>query len=435
MRQASPEPCQRPELKTRFEQLQQRGQQDANQHLCMLMLNIDRFKRVNDLLGLEAGDAAIHETGQRLQRFLAQAPWPELQEASLCRLHADDFVLLWSGPPLQGRLPEWVSSLTPLLSEPLQIRGQRFVFSHSIGVAAIPASQASFEGLLGDADLAMRTIKLQGGNGARLQARDSGGPKTRTTEHDLIHGLEQHQFHPFFQPKVCALSGEIVGFEALLRWVHPERGLIPLGEFLPLLQNSGLMIDVGLQVFEEVALTLQHWQRIGHEVPVSFNLSNGELLSQGFRLKIVELLRKANLSPQQICLEITETVLANLGETGEAIVRELRESGFLLSLDDFGVGTSSLARLRNIPLSEIKVDRSFVEGIVSSDRNFDLLRGIVNLGKSLGLSVVLEGVESEAQLKLAQSLGDLTIQGFYYSKAVDPTQAFRLAQTQPFLVH
>lgn len=427
--------CERAELKARFESLQRQVSKDASRHLCMLLLNIDRFKRVNDLLGLEAGDAAIAETGRRLQLFLSQNTGPDLQQPSLCRLHADDFVILWSGQALEGHLPPWVDHLVTALSEPMEIKHQRFVFSHSVGVAAMPAAQASHESLLAEADVAMRAIKLQGGNGALLQTRDAGWNKATTTEHHLIHGLEQHQFHPFFQPKVCVLTGEIVGFEALLRWVHPERGLIPLSEFLPLLQNSGLMIDAGLQVFEEVTRTLQRWRSSGHDLPVSFNLSNGELLSPAFRQGIMELLRNAGLAPHHICLEITETVLANLGETGETIVQELRACGFQLSLDDFGVGTSSLARLRNIPLSEIKIDRSFVEGIVSSNRNFDLLRGIVNLGKSLGLSVVLEGVESEAQLNLARSLGDLTIQGFYYSRAVDPTQALRLAQTQPFLVH
>jgi EAL domain-containing protein (putative c-di-GMP-specific phosphodiesterase class I) len=226
-----------------------------------------------------------------------------------------------------------------------------------------------------------------------------------------------------------------VGFEALMRWLHPEQGLIPLNEFLPMLESSSLMIEVGLQIFQQIVDTQRQWQLAGCHLPISFNVSNGELLSKSFRDGMIRMVRQAGLSPQDMGLEITESVLADLGEAGHEIVEELRQEGFQLSMDDFGVGTSSLSRLRNIPLNEIKVDRSFIVGIVDSDRNLDLLRGIVNLGHSLGLKVVLEGVETLKEYELACTLGDLVIQGFYYSKAVDSQAALVLAQQQPFTVH
>jgi Amt family ammonium transporter len=226
-----------------------------------------------------------------------------------------------------------------------------------------------------------------------------------------------------------------LGFEALLRWQHPERGLIPLGEFLPVLESSSLMLDVGLQIFEQVVATMAQWQAKGVYLPVSFNVSNGELMSKHFRLSLSRLAREAGVSPDQIYLEITETVLANLGQTGEDIFAELQDAGFRLSVDDFGVGTSSLSRLSSIPLREIKVDRSFICDVTSSQRDLELLRGIVNLAKNLGLEVVIEGVESSQQLLIAQSLGHLSIQGFCYSRAVHPLQAFELIERQPFAMH
>jgi EAL domain-containing protein (putative c-di-GMP-specific phosphodiesterase class I) len=226
-----------------------------------------------------------------------------------------------------------------------------------------------------------------------------------------------------------------LGFEALLRWQHPERGLIPLGEFLPVLESSSLMLDVGLQIFEQVVATMAQWQAKGVHLPVSFNVSNGELLSEHFRASLSRLVKQAGVSPDQIYLEITETVLANLGGTGEDIFTELQQAGFRLSVDDFGVGTSSLSRLRSIPLREIKVDRSFITDVTSSSRDLELLRGIVNLAKSLGLEVVIEGVESPQQLSIAKSLGHLSIQGFCYSRAVNPMQAFELIERQPFAIH
>jgi diguanylate cyclase len=168
---------------------------------------------------------------------------------------------------------------------------------------------------------------------------------------------------------------------------------------------------------------------------VSFNVSNGELLSEHFRTSLSRLVKEAGVSPDQIYLEITETVLANLGSTGEDIFNELQQAGFRLSVDDFGVGTSSLSRLRSIPLREIKVDRSFISDVTSSSRDLELLRGIVNLAKNLGLEVVIEGVESPQQLSIAKSLGHLSIQGFCYSRAVNPMQAFELIERQPFAIH
>jgi EAL domain-containing protein (putative c-di-GMP-specific phosphodiesterase class I) len=195
------------------------------------------------------------------------------------------------------------------------------------------------------------------------------------------------------------------------------------------------MLDVGLQIFEQVVATMAQWQAKGVCLPVSFNVSNGELMSEHFRASLSRLAREAGVSPDQIYLEITETVLANLGRTGEDIFTELQEAGFRLSVDDFGVGTSSLSRLSSIPLREIKVDRSFITDVTSSSRDLELLRGIVNLAKSLGLEVVIEGVESPQQLLIAQSLGHLSIQGFCYSRAVNPMQAFDLIERQPFAVH
>lgn len=409
-------------------------------HSCfvaVVCLNVDRFKRVNDLLGFDAGDRILERIGERMERLLQAPEMPSGWQASLCRLAGDEFAaLLFASSPFED-LDVWSRQFANRMAVPLEAYDQRFVFSLSMGAAVSEVQQAEFEALLIQADLALRTIKLRGGNGFRLYAvaSDHEAQRPKATEHNIILGLERRQFHPFFQPKVCCQTRQIIGFEALLRWQHPDRGLIPLGEFLPVLETSSLMLDVGLQVFEQVVKTMKQWESVGCRLPVSFNVSNGELLSQGYRTELVRLVQAAHINPSLIVLEITETVLANLGSTGDDIFQELLEAGFRLSVDDFGVGTSSLSRLRSIPLCEIKVDRSFISGIAHSRRDLDLLKGIVNLGHSLGLDVVLEGVESELQLEAVRGLGDLTIQGFYFSKAVDEVQALALARSQPFALH
>ncbi len=411
----------------------------ANPHVALVLLNVDHFKRVNDLLGFEAGDLALVQIGERLlQGVNAVSAWPQ-QVLAAARLNGDEFALMLQLPSPVVGLPAWLGAVLHGVSQPLETQSHRFVFSMSVGMAQAPFvdHKAEFDALLSAADRAMRRVKKRGGNGFEMASPllDWPSVQLKGTEHNVILGMERQQFHPFFQPKVNAETGQIVGFEALMRWLHPEQGLIPLNEFLPMLESSSLMIEVGLQIFQQIVDTQRQWQLVGCHLPISFNVSNGELLSKAFRDGMVQKLRQAGLSAQGIGLEITETVLADLGETGNEIVEELRREGFQLSMDDFGVGTSSLSRLKNIPLNEIKVDRSFIVGIVDSDRNLDLLRGIVNLGQSLGLKVVLEGVETPKEYELACTLGDLIIQGFYYSQAVDSQSALVLAQKQPFSVH
>ncbi|WP_310644051.1 EAL domain-containing protein [Limnohabitans sp.] len=424
-------------LKERFNEVKTLAMASApTACVAVACINIDRFKRVNDLLGYDAGDHAITAIGHRIDAFLRHESDANGWDVGMCRLSGDEFALvLISEHPLIG-LTDWCKRLQNCLGEPLETHNQRFVFSLSAGVASGVLVHSEFEALLTDSEMSMRAVKMRGGNDClTYNAQEGQTPRPRATEHNVILGMERKQFQPFFQPKVCSDTGQILGFEALLRWQHPERGLIPLGEFLPVLESSSLMLDVGLQIFEQVVATMAQWQAKGVNLPVSFNVSNGELLSEHFRTSLSRLVKEAGVSPDQIYLEITETVLANLGSTGEDIFNELQQAGFRLSVDDFGVGTSSLSRLRSIPLREIKVDRSFISDVTSSSRDLELLRGIVNLAKNLGLEVVIEGVESPQQLSIAKSLGHLSIQGFCYSRAVNPMQALELIERQPFAIH
>jgi len=424
-------------LKARFNEIKALALASApTASVAVACINIDRFKRVNDLLGYDAGDQAITAIGQRIDAFLREASDANGWDVGMCRMAGDEFALVLISEHAFVGLADWCKSLQSCLGEPLETHNQRFVFSLSAGVASGILVDVEFEALLTDSEMSMRAVKVRGGNDCLIYTSQTGQTlRPRTTEHNVILGMERKQFKPFFQPKVCSDTGQILGFEALLRWQHPERGLIPLGEFLPVLESSSLMLDVGLQIFEQVVATMAQWQAKGVNLPVSFNVSNGELLSQPYRAGLSRLVQQAGVSADQIYLEITETVLANLGHTGEDIFQELQQAGFRLSVDDFGVGTSSLSRLSSIPLREIKVDRSFISDVATSSRDLELLRGIVNLAKSLGLEVVIEGVESPQQLSIAQSLGHLAIQGFCYSRAVNPVQAFELIERQPFALH
>jgi diguanylate cyclase (GGDEF)-like protein/PAS domain S-box-containing protein len=413
---------------------EQRAAQSAARSIfaAVLCINIDRFKRVNDLLSFDAGDRIITRLGANLQGIVRTLAQPLQWDVTTVRLEGDEFAVLLLSPTPFQEIEGWVRRLRAQFAQPLESHGQRFVFSLSAG-CALGTLGDDVSDLLIRADRAMRVAKQRGGNAFRLEEMSHGATRTgKSVEHNIILGLERKQFAPFFQPKVSLQHGEIVGFEALMRWPHPERGLIPLGEFLPTLEVSSLMLDVGLQLFEQVIRVAKAWDAAGIAVPISFNVSNGELLSQTYRTELLRIFQSAKIPSGRIVLEITESVIANLGLTGEEIFASLQQNGFKLSIDDFGVGSSSLSRLRGMPVQELKIDRSFVTGIEHSSRDLELLSGVIQLGRSLGLDVVLEGVESEAQIQIIRPFGDLAIQGFYYSKAVPAREAQMLLHAQPW---
>lgn len=422
----------RAHLEDRFLSEQRAAQGAARVYSAVLCINIDRFKRVNSLLSYDAGDRLIVKLGSSLQSLASELAKLKGWGVTTVRLEGDEFAMLLLGPAPLNDLENFARQLRALFSQPIEFHAQRFVFSLSVG-AALGTLEDDFATHLDVADRAMREVKQRGGNGLVVESITGEATRHgRTVEHNIILGLERRQFVPYFQPKVHLQTGEIVGFESLLRWPHPERGLIPLGEFLPTLEVSSLMLDVGLQVFEQVLEMAKALASDGLSVPVSFNISNGELLSQTYRSELARLTAKAGMAQESVVLEITETVMANLGLTGEEIFASLREQGFQLSIDDFGVGSSSLARLKSLPVQELKVDRSFLTGITHSRQDFDLLCGIVQLGRSLGLSLVLEGAETAAQIHLLRGLGDVQIQGFYFSRAVTREMALSLLRAQPW---
>jgi len=425
-------------LKDRFDEIKQMACVSVpNAEIAIAYVDIDRFKRINDHVGFDAGDQAIREIGLRLDVFLRTEAAKHGWDVGMCRMSGDEFVMLLISERKFTGLDEWSKRLQNCMTSPLESYEQRFVVSLSAGIACSPLVHAMFDTLITDADMAMRSVKSRGGNGCLIYSGSESNTdqRPRATEHNVLVGMERKQFQPFFQPKVCAQTGQILGFETLLRWQHPERGLIPLNEFLPILERSSLMLDVGLQIFEQMVNIMAQWQAKGCFLPMSFNISNGELLSERYRTSLIRLVKTAGIVPHWIYLEITENVLTNLGTTGEEAFIQLQREGFRLSVDDFGVGSSSLSRLSTMPLCEIKIDRSFISGITHSARDLDLLKGIVNLAKSLNLEVVIEGVESSQQLEIARSLGNLSIQGFCYSPAVPAEQAYELIQTQPFVIH
>jgi diguanylate cyclase (GGDEF)-like protein/PAS domain S-box-containing protein len=401
-------------------------------HSATLCLNVDRYKRVNDLLSFDAGDRIITRLGAQLQLIARELAHRNGWDSTTVRLEGDEFAILLLSPEPFNDLEHWVRRLRARFAEPIESHGQRFVFSLSVG-AACGSLQDDVSGMLACADRAMCVVKQRGGNAFRLDEGPGGSlQQGGAVEHNIILGLERRQFEPFFQPKVCAQTGKILGFEALMRWQHPTRGLIPLGEFLPTLEVSSLMLEVGLQLFEQVVRVVRQWEDLGLSVPMSFNVSNGELLSQTYRSELLRMVRAEGISPDRIVLEITETVIATLGLTGEEIFRGLRDQGFKLSIDDFGVGSSSLSRLRGIPVQELKIDRSFITGIEHSPRDRELLSGVVQLGRSLSLDIVLEGVETQGQLAAIEDFGAIAIQGFYFSRAVKAETALDMLRKQPW---
>ena len=407
------------------------AQADAVQthtHAALLLVDIDDFQRINRALGYDAGDDMLRETGRRIQHAARAGE-------RVARVASDEFAVLFSaGSSAEAAATaEDVSRrVLSAIAQPYRYRGQHTHLSASIGAAIFPdeVEQAS-SSLLRMADHALAQAKRSGGNVVVFHVPDDDPRNAQrlNLEADLYEGVRNGEFSLHFQPITESRSGGVIGVEALIRWQHPVHGLVPPGAFIPLAESIGLINYLGNWVLKAACMQLAQWDSEGFVLDyVSVNVSPQQFRDKRFTQNVKDALQLTGLDPRRLVFEITESLLMHDPKEATPLLETLTALGIAFAVDDFGTGYSSLSYLQRFPLSKLKIDRSFIENLLTSRNNQAIVAAVVGLAKSLGLELVAEGVETEAQRELLIEMGCDQIQGWLISKALPAGDLMRCFQ-------
>lgn len=385
---------------------------------AVLFMDLDRFKAVNDTLGHAAGDKLLKKAAARLKDCVRAGD-------TVGRFGGDEFgiMLLTLAEPAHAGLV--AQKVIDAIAHPFDLDGHRTFIAASVGITLYPADGTDSATLNKNADAAMYRAKESGGSAYQFFTKEMNERAIRRarTEAAMRLALERGEFVLHYQPRVDIASGEICGVEALLRWAQPEGGLVAPADFISVLEDSGLIVPAGEWVILEACRQIVAWSRLGLQVPhVAVNLSARQFRQKNLEEKVADILRMTGAKPAQLQFEITESLLMDDSDAAARTLRNLRGAGIKLSIDDFGTGYSSLAYLRGFPLDALKIDRAFIKDIVTNPDDAAITLAIINLGHSLGLRVVAEGVESEAQLNLLALHACDELQGYYFSKPLPPLE-------------
>jgi diguanylate cyclase (GGDEF)-like protein/PAS domain S-box-containing protein len=393
----------------------------AKTKLSLLLIDLDHFKELNDTLGHQAGDRLLREIGPRLE---AAVPGAEL----VARVGGDEFaVLLPTGTSVE-QAEAIATTLERSIEEPFRFQGLTLLVRASVGIAMFPEHGRDVETLMQRADIAMYSAKARGvGHEVYSASRDGHSRARLALIGELPDAIESGQIVVHYQPKFDLESGEIAGAEALVRWDHPQFGLLGPGAFLPLAEQTGLMRPLTLRVLDDALGQCARWRDEGLMLPVAVNLGAPNLLDLGLPGDVHELLAKWDVGPSMLQLEITETIVAADPVRVIEIMQRLGELGISLSLDDFGTGSSSLAYLRELPVQELKIDKSFILGMDEDREAAMIVETIVDLAHNLGLRAVGEGIETEEAYRLLAESGCDYGQGFLMGRPMPAAELSALA--------
>ncbi len=386
--------------------------------VALMMIDLDRFKLVNDTLGHAAGDGLLRLVGRRLRETFRGAD-------VVSRFGGDEFAVALSAGPEIASIAE---RLVRVLSRPYLVERQSAVVGASIGLAFAPAHASSAADLLRAADLALYQAKADGRGTVRVfdAELDSRARSRGTLADELRRAIPMQELRLHFQPQLCLQTRELTGFEALVRWPHKDRGLIPPDQFIPIAEDMGVIIPLGEWVLHEACRQAMTWP--GH-ITVAVNVSPKQLVDRDrLPATIATVLAKTGLPPHRLEIEITETALINEAEAF-AVLTAIRKTGVRVSMDDFGTGYSSLSQLRRFPFDKLKIDRSFVRDLGGSSEAAAVVRAIAALGRSLGMATVAEGVENADQEEICRNDGCSTMQGYLVSKPVPAGDVRALIET------
>lgn len=390
----------------------------SNSRVALMLLDIDRFKIINDSLGHDAGDILLKAIAMRLVDGVRDMD-------TVARLGGDEFVVVLEGIHDLDDVVFIANKLLNTLSRPIEISGHEISTTASIGVSIFPEDGSDTDELLKNADIAMYKAKELGKNNCQFYTKGMNATAVNylLLENDLRRAIDQNQLTLYYQPQVDLATLDITGAEALVRWQHPTRGLVSPLHFIPLAEETGLIVPIGEWVMREACKQMKAWLSMGIDVgKVAVNLSPRQFHQRNFPEKVAAILQESQLAPHYLELEITEScAMEHAGETINQL-KQLNAMGTMLAIDDFGTGYSSLAYLQRFPIQKLKIDRSFINDIQTDDNDAAIVRSIIGLAHNMQLRVVAEGVENETQAEWLRKRGCDQAQGFLYAKPMTATQ-------------
>ncbi|PKN08758.1 MAG: hypothetical protein CVU73_05820 [Deltaproteobacteria bacterium HGW-Deltaproteobacteria-8] len=405
----------------RLKQCMERVRRSGRFHFAVILLDLDNFKAVNDTLGHMSGDKVLVEVSHRISGCLRGVD-------TVARLGGDEFAILLTELANAGESIRIIKRMLGSISRVIKLEGKEIFPATSAGIVLNLGQYSSTEDILRDADIAMYSAKSSGGNRIKV-FRPSMHAKalTRATvESDLRMGLIRNEFRVHYQPIFTLSSGILAGFEALIRWQHPLRGLLPPGDFISVAEDTGLIINMDLMVLRQACFCMQEWMSNGNVnsgMSMSVNLSAKHLHNQGLPMQIKAILEATKLPSHFLRIEITESAVMKDADMALTILQQIKTLGVRLALDDFGTGYSSLAYLQRFPLDVLKIDRAFIVDLCSNTRSLEIVKAVISIGMSMGFKIVAEGVESIDQASLLGTINCDYVQGFHYSRPVNESIA------------
>ena len=400
----------------RLEQAILHSKRHFEHRFALLFVDLDRFKIVNDSLGHLVGDELLVALGERIRGCVRPAD-------TVGRLGGDEFTILLDEIEHPEDAVRAAERIQAVVGAPLVLKGNEIFTTVSIGIAISAPHYVNAEEMLRDADIAMYRAKANGRAGYEVfqPGMHSRAVARMQLESDLRRALDRGEIVLHYQPIIRLADPKMIALEALVRWNHPQRGLIYPDEFIPVAEETGLIVPIGRWILEEAATRMRQWQRsFGREdLTISVNLSGRQLAHRSFIADVERVLRDTLLPPRTLSLEITETMLMENSQNAADSIRALRELGVQIHIDDFGTGYSSLSYLHRFPIDTLKIDRSFISHIATGDENLEIIRTITTLAENLKITVIAEGVENEVQYRQLLALGCHAAQGHYFSMPAD----------------
>jgi diguanylate cyclase (GGDEF)-like protein len=407
------------------------GSGAAPTKLGLLHIGLDRFKQVNDTLGHSAGDALLAIVAKRLRQCTRRAEDSQTSRAEaslLSRLGGDEFGLLLPHIDSAEAADRVARRVLAAMAEPFEHNGKELFITPSIGISIYPLDGDNDETLLSNAGAAAEHAQRSGRNTFRFYSTelDTVSTERLSMETELRRAVERNQLVLHYQPKVDLRTGKVVGAEALVRWQHPVLGLIPPDRFIPIAEESGLIVSIGQWVFDAACAQSAAWRSVGlGDLKIAVNVSRHELAAGSMVPNVQQALARHGVAPGNLVIELTESMLVDHGEETTRQLDQLRALGLLLSIDDFGTGYSSMSYLRHFRVQELKIDRSFISGTPDDPTDTAIVRAITVLAHSLKMTVVAEGVETVPQREFLQSIGCDVYQGYVCSRPLPPEQFVR----------
>ncbi|MBG9943389.1 EAL domain-containing protein [Brevibacillus formosus] len=386
-------------------------------NLAVLFLDLDRFKDVNDSFGHDVGDMLLVEAAKRLQACLKPGD-------VVARLGGDEFTIMQNQLQDRSEATALAEQIMYQLQRPFELDGHVFNVSCSIGIALYPQDGDNPEDLLKRADTALYTVKSRGKNGYDFfdPTMEAKSLERILMENEMRKAIEQEQFQIYYQPKIDIATSAMTGMEALVRWVHPELGIIPPNRFIPIAEETGMILALGEWILKQACKQNKIWHDQGYTLKVSVNLSARQIYQKDLVEMIKDILQETNLSPNWLELEITESIFVKM-EEATAVLQQIRDIGIQISIDDFGTGYSSFSYIKSLPVDTIKIDASFIRDIHHNQESQAIVKAIVTIAQSLNMNVIAEGIELHDQVAALKENGCDHGQGYLFSKPL-PTHDF-----------